>query len=165
MKWLLNRVSPYLDQMQFAYTVRENRGVEDAVLVFLHKLYSHLDTMRTYIRSLFIDFSSAFNTLIPHLLIRKLIQMNVHTTQLVLIVHNFLLNRFQQVKVGHIVSNVCSISTGVPQGCVLSPVLFSIYTSDCVSNDVNNCSIIKCDLASQNHQQVARHGFLVKGRF
>ena len=76
LKWLLNQVSPYLDQMQFAY--RENRGVEDAVLVFLHKLYSHLDTMRTYIRSLFIDFSIAFNTLIPHLLIRKLTQMNVH---------------------------------------------------------------------------------------
>ena len=133
-------VSPYLDQMQFAY--RENRGVEDVVLVFLHKLYSHLDTMRTYIRSLFIDFLSAFNTLIPHLLIRKLTQMNVHP-QLVLIVHNFLLNRFQQVKVGHIVLNVCSINTGVPQGCVLSPVLLSIYTSDCVSNDVNNCSLIK----------------------
>lgn len=139
LKWLLTQATPFLDSMQFAY--RENRGVEDAVLLFLHKLYSHLDTMKTYVRSLFIDFSSAFNTLIPHLLIKKLNQMNVHP-QLVLIIHDFLLNRFQQVKVGPIVSKPLSISTGVPQGCVLSPVLFSIYTSDCVSTDAN-CSIIK----------------------
>ena len=125
LKLLSNQVSPFLDQMQFAY--RENRGVEDAVLVVLHKLYSHLDTMRTYIRSLFIDFSSAFNTLIPHLLIRKLTQMNVHP-QLVLIVHNFLLNRFQQVKVGNISSNVRFISTGcTTRVCIIPRPFFYLH--------------------------------------
>ncbi len=32
-------------------------------------------------------------------------------------------------------SNTCTISTCAPQGCVLSPLLFSLYTNDCTIND------------------------------
>ena len=58
------------DPMQFAY--RENRNVEDAILVFLQNVYKHLDTPKNYCRILFVDSSSAFNTIQPHLLISKL---------------------------------------------------------------------------------------------
>ena len=36
-----------------------------------------------------------------------------------------------------------SLSLGAPQGCVISPILFSLYTSDCSVSD-SNCAIIKC---------------------
>ena len=46
------------DPMQFAY--RENRNVEDAILVFLQNVYKHLDMSKNHCRILFVDFSSAF---------------------------------------------------------------------------------------------------------
>ncbi|KAI3357346.1 hypothetical protein L3Q82_015779 [Scortum barcoo] len=52
-----------LDQYQFAY--RENRSTEDAVSIALHTALTHLQLPNTYVRMLFVDFSSAFNTVIP----------------------------------------------------------------------------------------------------
>ncbi|KAK3506177.1 hypothetical protein QTP70_000938 [Hemibagrus guttatus] len=52
-----------LDPLQFAY--RANRSVDDAVNMGLHYILQHLDKTGTYARILFVDFSSAFNTIIP----------------------------------------------------------------------------------------------------
>ena len=56
--YLLKQTKEFMDPLQFAY--RPNRSVEDAVLVYLHKIYEHLDKPKTYARSLFLDFRSAF---------------------------------------------------------------------------------------------------------
>ncbi len=61
---------PLLDPLQFAY--RENRSVDDAVNMGLHYILQHLDQSGTYVRILFVDFSSAFSTIIPTLLQTKL---------------------------------------------------------------------------------------------
>ena len=47
-------------------------------------------------------------------------------------IHNFLRTRLQWVKIGNVISDVRIINTGAPQGCVISPVLFSFYASDCL---------------------------------
>ncbi|KAI3371034.1 hypothetical protein L3Q82_023513 [Scortum barcoo] len=66
---------PTLDPHQFAY--RQNRSTEDAVSIALHSVLSHLDNKNTYTRLLFIDFSSAFNTVIPSKLITKLTDLGI----------------------------------------------------------------------------------------
>ena len=123
---------PLLDPLQFAY--RANRSTDDAVNMALHYILQHLESPRTYVRVLFVDFSSAFNTIIPDILLTKLSQLVVpeHTCKWIT---SFLTDRKQQVKLGKITSDTCTISTGPPQGCVLSPLLFSLYTNDCISND------------------------------
>ena len=76
------------------------------------------------IRVLYLDMSSAFNTLQPHLLFKKLISEFKLESELALWVLDFLVGRPQQVRVNNTTSSVNVVSTGSPQGCVLSPLLF-----------------------------------------
>jgi gmma-aminobutyric acid receptor subunit gamma/cGMP-dependent protein kinase 2 len=59
-----------LDPLQFSY--RPNRSTDDGIAITLHTALSLLDKRNTYLRMLFIDYSSAFNTLVPSKLIIKL---------------------------------------------------------------------------------------------
>ncbi len=123
---------PSLDPLQFAY--RANRSVDDAVNMGLYYVLQHLDRRGTYVRILFVDYSSAFNTIILNLLLLKLTQLSVPTS-ICQWINSFLTDRQQLVRLGKLSSSTCTISTGAPQGCVLSPLLFSLYTNDCTSKD------------------------------
>uniref|UniRef100_A0AAQ4Q691 Reverse transcriptase domain-containing protein n=1 Tax=Gasterosteus aculeatus aculeatus TaxID=481459 RepID=A0AAQ4Q691_GASAC len=128
---LKSLTDPLLDPLQFAY--RANRSVDDAVNMALHYILQHLDSPGTYARIMFVDFSSAFNTIIPSLLQDKLSQLHVPDSTCRWIT-DFLSDRKQHVKLGKHVSASRTISTGSPQGCVLSPLLFSLYTNSCTSS-------------------------------
>ncbi|KAI4901817.1 hypothetical protein NFI96_010212 [Prochilodus magdalenae] len=67
-----------LDPHQFAY--RANRSTDDAVSLAIHTALNHLDSTNSYVRMLFIDFSSAFNTIIPSRLIHKLSTLGISST-------------------------------------------------------------------------------------
>ncbi len=130
--YLKASTGPLLDPLQFAY--RANRSVDDAVNMGLHFILQHLDRPGTYVRILFVDFSSAFNTIIPDTLQNKLTQLSVPTSVCQWI-NSFLTDRQQLVRLGKFSSSTRTTSTGAPQGCVLSPLLFSLYTNYCTSKD------------------------------
>ncbi|KAF0032199.1 hypothetical protein F2P81_014489 [Scophthalmus maximus] len=96
----------------------------------LHFIHQHLDTAETYARILFVDFSFAFNTIIPVLLHDKLSQLQV-TDPTCRWITNFLSDRKQHMKLGKHVSNSLTVNTGSPEGCVLPPLLFFLYTNSC----------------------------------
>ncbi len=51
---------------------------------------------------------------------------------------DFLTGRPQSVRVGHNTSSTTTLSTGAPQGCVLSPLLFTLLTHDCTAKFISN---------------------------
>lgn len=129
-----------LDPLQFAY--RENRSTDDAISHVLHTTLSHLDKGQgNYARLLFIDYSSAFNTIVPSKLVSKLKNIGLCHSLCAWIL-NFLSNRPQAVKIGNCSSSIISLNIGAPQGCVLSPLLYSLYTHDCSAIHSSN-SIVK----------------------
>ena len=83
-------------------------------------------TKKTHVRMLFIDFSSEFNTIIPQWLICKLDKLGLSTLCSWLL--DFLSQRPQRVRVCNNSSSSITLSTGDPQGCVLSPLLFTLDT-------------------------------------
>ena len=125
---LLTFTNEHLDPLQFAY--KPHRGTDDAILTVLHNAFLHLDKAGSYARILFIDFSSAFNTIQPHLLALKLLHLDVNP-KLILWIVNFLLHRTQSVRFQNSISSQRHTCTGVPQGTVLSPALFTLNTNDC----------------------------------
>lgn len=104
------------------------RGVDDAKAFIIDTIQKHLEQPNTSARLLFADFSSAFNTLQSHILAKKL-TFNLEN-QFVLWLLDFLTNRSQKVGVNNILSDLRHTSTGSPQGCMLSPLLFILYIDD-----------------------------------
>ena len=84
----------------------------------------------SYARVLFVDFSSAFNTIIP----RKLIHMGVERS-LCMWILDIPQDRPQSVRLGKQTSKEITLNVGAPQGCVLSPLLFSLFINDSVSSE------------------------------
>ncbi|KAI4893710.1 hypothetical protein NFI96_012166 [Prochilodus magdalenae] len=66
-----------MDPHQFAY--RSNRSTDDAIALTVHSTFTHLDRKNTYVRMLFIHYSSAFNTIIPAKLIPKLTDLGLNS--------------------------------------------------------------------------------------
>ena len=137
---LCQQVKHATDPNQFAYT--SNRCVDDASLCLIDYVLKFLDRPNTssskyFAKILFVDFSSAFNTIQPHIMMQTLMNMNVNAN-LVLWINEFLTCRPQYVKYLNTKSNSITLNTGAPQGCVLSPVLFILYTSNCRCHDTNS---------------------------
>ncbi|TWW77898.1 cGMP-dependent protein kinase 2 [Takifugu flavidus] len=139
-------VDSKMDPLQFAY--RPGIGVDDAVIYLLHRSLSHLESTGSTVRAMFFDFSSAFNTIQPSLLRGKMEGAGVNC-HLAAWTTDYLTNRLQYVTVpprthsrGDCESEVVVCSTGAPQGTVLSPFLFTLYTSD-FSHNSDSCHLQK----------------------
>ena len=101
-----------LDPLQFVY--RSNRSTDDAISIALHTTRSHLDKRNTYVRMLFIDYSSVFNIIVPMKLITTLRTLGLNTSLCNWIL-DFLTGRTQVVTVGNITSATLIFKSGAPQ--------------------------------------------------
>ena len=91
----------------------------------LEKFRKCLDDGGAY-AALLTDLSKAFDCLPHDLLIAKLQAYGFDTSSLKLI-HSYLTNRYQRVKVNNSFSEYHLIKYGVPQGSILGPILFNIF--------------------------------------
>ena len=86
---------------------------------------------------LFIEYSSTFNTIVPSKLFIKFEALGFNPT-LCNWGLDFLAGHYQVVKVGNNITTSLILNTGAQQGCVLRPLLYSLFTNDCVAKHTSN---------------------------
>ena len=118
---------------QFAY--RKSLGTCDAILCVAHTLQSALE-MGQEARIVQIDFSAAFDRVTHQEILFKLCSVGVGGSVLSVLTQ-FLSNRSQFVVVDGCRSKLVNMVSGVPQGSVLYPKLFLLYTAELLSIVLN----------------------------
>jgi hypothetical protein len=130
---LQSALSVSADPLQFAY--KRKRSTVDAIATLMHKVIKALDSGEKVYKCIFLDYSSAFNTIPRELLISNLETKGV-AGWLTKWIANYFSNRTQFVQIGGKSSASIPNNCGVLQGAVLSPFIFASHLDSLMSDNV-----------------------------
>ncbi|KAK3534614.1 hypothetical protein QTP86_016761, partial [Hemibagrus guttatus] len=151
MKHIETQLPPSLEPLQFAFCL--NRSTDDAINTTLHLSLTHLDNkdtyvvgeafglsgaFNTYVQMLFIDFSSAFNTIISQHLIEKLSLLGLNTSLCNWIL-DFLTGRPQRTQSDHSPLFI----NGSPVKIIKSTKFLGVHLAENFTWSLNTTSITK----------------------
>ena len=123
---LYSFLSPSLSPRQSG--CRKSDGAEFQLLRLVQR-WSELLDKSCYVGTVFFDLCNAFDKVWHRGLIAKLKATGVSDEALAWFL-NYRSHRTQRTIVGRTLSSVLPLSAGVPQGAILSPLLFLLYVND-----------------------------------
>ena len=148
---LYQHIEPFLPSDQSGF--RRNDGTELQLLRVIHNISGSRDSGHC-VAACFFDLSKAFDRVWHQGLLAKLEHLGVCGTALAWL-RSYLTDRRQRVRVQGQTSPWLSIPAGVPQGSVLGPLLFLVYTTDLPLSCVN--SFTKCSQFADDTALIASH--------
>ena len=112
------------DTFQSAY--KRNHSTETALLCVVNEIRTALDRRQGTVIAM-IDLSAAFDTIDHGILLTRLQQRYGIDGVALRWMRSYLSERTQSVVINRVSSNETTLISGVPQGSVLGPILFSLY--------------------------------------
>ena len=119
-----------LSEQQYGF--REKHSTELAAVKLVDYINHEMD-IGNIPEAIFIDLSKAFDTLNFDILIHKLQFYGLSGNSLALM-KSYVTGRMQYVLFNKTKSDLAIITTGIPQGSILGPLLFSIYVNDIINS-------------------------------
>lgn len=139
-RWIVINLNKYLKDSNiiniFQFGFQKGKSTTKLLTLFSDYVNSRLN-VNLHILALFIDFSKAFDTLNHSKLLYLLENIGIRGTMLRWF-ESYLRDRKMVVKIGKSLSSYVNISTGVPQGSILGPVLYLIYTNSIADHVINS---------------------------
>ena len=153
---------------------RPKRGINSLLANMYERIAREKDDRKTLITIVTRDISKAFDKVHKDYLIYKLSQLRL-PDPLLRIVSNFLHDRTAQVKLNSKLGDVFQLKCGVPQGDILSPLLFLIFMNDFpepywegnkrnfvvqYADDFTQIIVTKCNKINDNTRAIHRENVL-----